>query len=1113
MRRNVFVLIVAIFNCIHIFSQFRELEYEKINTSNGLSNDNIQNIIQDNNGLIWFVTADGLNSYDGFDVRTYKGPRGTDITRDITNTRLSPNNNIYIFSSNGINIFDIDSKKFSKFEVPEQLIKNEQKIDDIQFEEDGSMWLISNKKPNLYHYQDGVVTPYEVFSNNISEIKSFKDSKSNLWIFAQNFGLYKFNVKERKSELVNLASLGLENSVSAVTEDSVGNIWIGIWKLGIMLIKNSNNLQNRPEGKFFNIQELTTKNSLIQIFCRSLAYQQEKNRIYAGHSSGYITIDIIDYESDRFRIEQHLPDFSNPDGFHANMLLSMLIDKEGIIWFGSSANGVNKLNYKKKKFTPLSSKNFIDLRFSWVHSILQFGNGKYLLGIQNSAIGVFDPTTDIVTPYRANPELLPLHEGYLNVPYCQLKTEINNTKSILFGTRYRGVWIISCNENYSEVTSVIKINERRIDGTRTIVQLDKNKYLFGCDKGVVLLNIADTDQPLTQENISFKFIPLLNNNDFSTSINKIYKDSKGIYWIAPKNKGLYKVSDFKNFQEKEIKFVHYNLDLTSPYSLHSKDIQTIYEDSKGRLWFGGIDAGLIRYDGEKDRFIEFTNEDGWPCQSVFSIIEDNNGLIWTGTDMGLIKFDPLQSLGEGLVRYTTDDGLPGNVFLPNSCIKDDKGNLLFGGNKGLNIFNPEKISYNTFIPPVVFTNLTIYSKKSAFGSFKINADTLKEVNGKKYLHLRHYEYAIRIEFTSLTYSNQTKNKFAYQLEGFDDNWIYRDASNRYAYYSNLKPGKYVFKVKAYNSDGLPGEVAEEIKITVRPPWWKTIPFYFILIFIVGAIARSIILNREQRTKRDKEILEKKLKEGEEELNKQKQALTEQSEELKKRDIAERDQKWFNKGMINVGDSITKSKENLNELSQVFLGELISYIGAVQGCIYLLNDDDETDKHLIFERDYGVSEQTYENIRVEIGENLIGTCFISNEKMLINDVPQGYTSISSGLGTSIPKQILLIPLVFDNKPIGVIEISTLESFSETKVNWVEKICEMYSSNIFTLKMHNKMTIMVESMQQQTEEMKAQEEELIHNMEELHTTNEEASRRENELLKQIKEKEETINSLMN
>ena len=1110
-------LILFLLSTVEILSQTSTLEYEKINTSNGLSNDNIHKIIQDDRGLIWIASADGLNSYNGFEVKTYKGPKGSDITRDVYNTRLSPDNKIYLFGNDGVNIFDILTQKFSKFEVPEQLVETKQEINDIQFEKDGSMWLLSNQRPNLYFFKDGKTTPYKVFGSNLNQkVKSFKDSNGDLWIYSTYRGVYKLDKKLNKTIFINLRSKGISNRTSSVCEDDKGNIWVAGWPWGIMKITNSINVQDTLIGRIFRGRELTPISHLNDIFINDIEFDPKRNCIYAGHSNGYVVINIDEYNPEFFQIEQYTPDFSDPDGLHSHLIQDIHRDNEGIVWFGSAASGVQMLNYNKKKFVAISPENFVNLRSSRVHSILPFGNGKYILGVLNSAVGVFDPNTNLVTKHTENPELQKIHEGYMNVAFSQIKTQIYDTNSIILGTRYRGVWILSCNDDFNEVTSVIKINRREINGTRTIAQLKENNYLIGCDAGVALLNIADTGFQLSSDDINFQFIRLHEDDGFNTLINKIFVDSKGNCWIAPNKKSLYKITDFKNYKPDKIEYTHYKMDLSSSSTLHSKNIQTIFEDSQGRLWIGGIDAGLMLYNYEEDEFTEFTKDEGWPSNSVFSIEEDNYGMIWVGTNMGLIKFNPSMTLNEGLIKYTTDDGLPGNVFIINSSSKDDDGNLLFGGNKGLSRFNPEKIEENTTVPPIVLTDITVYSKKNKTGSYIINADTLSIKDTKKSIRLRHFEYALRIEFSSLTYTNQYKNRFAFQLEGFDEDWQFRNTSERYAYYSNLKPGKYTFKVKAFNSDGLPNDDAEELLINIRPPWWKTIGFYIVLVILVIAISRTIILNREKRVKRDKEILEQKLKEGEKELKAQKDTLLEQTEELKKRDITESDLKWFNLGMVQVGDAIIKNKNDINTLTRAFLTELISYLDAIQGSIYILNDNDDDEKHLLLESGYGLPAHKLENKRIEIGENLVGACFKANKTMLIDDIPEGYVSISSSLGTSSPKQLLLIPLLSDENPIGVIELSSFNSFTDRQINWLKKIAETYTSNINTLRMNTKFSDLVERMQQQAEEMQAQDEELRQNMEEMQATNEEASRREKELLKineELIEKEKQLKEKIN
>ena len=142
------------------------------------------------------------------------------------------------------------------------------------------------------------------------------------------------------------------------------------------------------------------------------------------------------------------------------------------------------------------------------------------------------------------------------------------------------------------------------------------------------------------------------------------------------------------------------------------------------------------------------------------------------------------------------------------CFRGSDGTLYFGGNNGFNFFDPQQLKSNSQIAPVVITQ------------FKLFDSLVKGANESKEIVLNYDENYFSFEFASLSFYNPSKNKYAYQLEGVDKDWV-NSGSRRYAGYTNIDPGTYTFKVKGTNNDGIWNEKGTYITIIIKPPWWRT----------------------------------------------------------------------------------------------------------------------------------------------------------------------------------------------------------------------------------------------------------------------------------------------------
>ena len=276
------------------------------------------------------------------------------------------------------------------------------------------------------------------------------------------------------------------------------------------------------------------------------------------------------------------------------------------------------------------------------------------------------------------------------------------------------------------------------------------------------------------------------------------------------------------------------------------------------MWFGTT-KGLSRYSNETNNFKNYNETDGLSNNFVYGIAEDGDGNLWLSTNNGLSKFNPTD---QTFKNYYYEDGLQGNEFNQNAYARDPKtGRLLFGGLNGFNVFHPDSLTENSYVPPIVFTGYIRYNTDDEEGKPIFE----KGISERDSILLTYKDNIVSLEFAALSYYNNLMNQYRYKLEGFNENWI-QLGNNHTVTFTNLSPGDYNLRVIGSNSDGLWNEKGASLFIEVTPPWWRTNIAYtiygIIFIGILLGIRKFENDRREQKAKMRETELRMKATEAE-----------------------------------------------------------------------------------------------------------------------------------------------------------------------------------------------------------------------------------------------------------
>lgn len=240
-------------------------------------------------------------------------------------------------------------------------------------------------------------------------------------------------------------------------------------------------------------------------------------------------------------------------------------------------------------------------------------------------------------------------------------------------------------------------------------------------------------------------------------------------------------------------------------------------------------------------------------------------------------------------------------------------------------------------------------------------------------------------------------------------------------------------------------------------------------------------------------------------------LKKAEEEEKKRKIEDDQRNWAAQGVAMFSDILRKNNDDLEELSYDVISNMVKYTNSNQGGIFILNDNDRNNIVLEMTGCYAYDRKKFLKRTVEVGEGLVGRCYLEKEKIFLTEIPDDYIKITSGLGDDNPRCILLIPLIYNDIVYGIMEIASFTIFQEYEIQFIERISESIAASISTVKANIQTTQLLEQSQQQAEEMSSQEEEMRQNMEELRATQEQSARREEELRHEVEELKKRLQEL--
>lgn len=858
------------------FSQIHDLRFQHLSTSEGLPHSIVGCIYQDQKGCIWFGTANGLVKYDGYKLTVYKSV--------LNNSNSLSNNQIHKIAGDKM----------------------------------GNLWLATSKGLNKFNPETGIFNqylhdaknPHSILNDEITFLSV--DNLQRLWIYSKNNQLQLLDIKSNRFERITeqlRQELDLDHStISMLSADQFGNIWFGckrqLNKLFYARIF-SYSVKNKTLTEYPNATKINTYGtSEPHSFTALVSDKTDPGVVWLANNQGLVklavntakatlfnfpagysdmlsteTVTAICFESaDRIWLgtlnhglftfnpltekwgRQIKHNSSENNSLSNDNIQAIFADRNHNIWVPTLGGGVNKLCYEQKRFLTYNYKenNSTGINDKGIWSVYEDSQGNVWIGTTSKGIKVLNRKTGEIRHIK-------------NTPGQNNSMGTGNVGSICedeTGTIWAITWNGSLNRINKKSGEIKKYKGGNNDligwGFRTLLCYKTNYLLIGSlDVGLELFDIAKQKSERVMDKNG-----LLNNN----TIYSVHKDRTGKIWCGT-SKGLVWI----NMETGESKLYAYNA--ADKNSIQCNTIMAIYEENDTSLWLGSEGCGLYQLNKKNNKLINYSVESGLPSNDIYAIYKDKRNNIWVSTGNGISTFDRVS----GVFRnYDATDGIQGNEFYWGSHFQNAAGELFFGGSNGLTIFNPDSIMDNPYTPHTVLTEFRISNKIIKPGD-TVNRHVIltKNIEYTNNIRLTYNESDIYFEFAGLHFTSPTKIQYAYIMEGYDKDWKYTNAAKRFAEYTNLDAGSYIFRVKSTNNDGVWCKTEDEValSITITPPFWKTWWFRSLVTFLViGALLGFYFFRIRQIRKRNK-YLEITVKRRTLEIEKQKEKLQAQAENL------------------------------------------------------------------------------------------------------------------------------------------------------------------------------------------------------------------------------------------
>lgn len=797
--------------------------FHTLNLKNGLSQSSVMKVYQDSKGFMWFATRNGLNKYDGNSFQVYQhdnNNRSSLSHNHITDLLEDGHSNLWIGTISGLNRLNLVTNQMTAYDMEEtgKLFSIEEWINSLYMDRQLRLWIATNG--GLFYLDTSNECFYALpINNGLKYVLSVvQDYKENIWVGTMFDGVYVFD--KRMNLLYHLSkdntfSSLTDNHVTIIYEDADRQIWIGTRKSGL----------NKVDPSTYLVTRYTTDNSNIgNNYIRSIV--EYENRLIIGTFEGF---NVMDYSGNTLEKFTNFEDHRGGLGHFS--VYATYVDNANTLWVGTYGGGVSYSNPLNSRFVFYNPEEDLRTNFG-VFGAMDYQEVTNTLWIATEGGGLLsmDVTKNAFRHYLLQ-----------NQPERQ--SDQNIFKSVMVegnivwcgtnkGTLYRFDILkktFSLYYSFSNKEVSIYTIKRTADGSLWVGAADYTglcRFPPGSNVPEQTFPLADSTRHVFDSNRCF------------------FEIEPGIYLAGTHNRGMV----YYDSHTQTIRY--YNIRLEEPYRILSDYISDIIRDDNGNIWVATFGGGFYLFDKDEGIKETYTTADGLADNNITSLVWGNDRKLWFSTGRGISSFCPVT---KEFTNYTDHNEIQIYEFTPKGSFRLPDNRIFFSGSGGLLSFSPDYIRKNEFVPPVVFTQLAVNNKPVKIGDetgmLRMNDEQNYEVR------LKHGQNNFSISYAALNYLFPNQNRYAYMLEGYDKEW--NEAGGRKeAFYTNLRPGSYIFKVRASNNDGVWNEEGAVVFIRIRPPVWATWYAYLFYMMVLTAVSFAVYYYFHMKHKLERDLVEK-----------------------------------------------------------------------------------------------------------------------------------------------------------------------------------------------------------------------------------------------------------------
>jgi signal transduction histidine kinase/ligand-binding sensor domain-containing protein/DNA-binding response OmpR family regulator/HPt (histidine-containing phosphotransfer) domain-containing protein len=809
--------------------------FEHLTTRDGLSQSTVNAILQDSQGYVWLATESGLDRYDGNSIREYRRERGNDhgLASDyIWSMVEDARGDLWLATDGGgVARWERRTERFQQFRHDPAKANSlaSDAVRTLLIDPQGRIWagtldqgldVLDPKTGDVRHFRHREGDPRSLAADAVCVL--YADKRGRIWIGTDG-GLSRY--EPASDDFQNYAAGTGGDALSdmrirAIREDHTGALWIGTYRGGLDRLESDTGhftaFRHDP-----NDPRSLSRDRVLAVL------EDDAQRLWVATADG---LNLFDRASGGF--VRYGRDADNPQSLRDSDIMSLYQDRGGVLWVGTRGGGASHWNPRSWLFGHYRSDAFRDTQ---VNSFADDGNGKVWVGTVGAGLVEIDTRNHREQHYGASAD------GSARLTDDRIMSLLYDRKGVLWiGTMTGGLDRLDVGTGKHQVYRTAADDPASLpaNGVMALYQ-DRLGTLWVGTYGGGLASIDQISGKVTR----YPYGDGSSSSLSSSRAGAIVEDALGNLWIGTEGGGL------NLLDRKAGRFYTYRRDDRDRTSLSDNTVYALHLDHHGELWVGTAGGGLDRVIGSSAQpgAVRFENQSGLggiSSQVVYGIESDRDDRLWLSTNNGLARLEPHS---HSIKWFHQVHGLQDEEFNFNAHYQSADGTLFFGGNNGFNAFSPELITPSAPPPRVVLT--TAAKLNRVLAPQELPAPD-------RPLSLAYDDKLVTLDFAALDFTSPANNHFSYRLEGFDGGWIDAGPLHR-ATYTNLDAGRYVFRVRAANADGVWSTQELAVPVYVAPAPWKTpaarLVYLALGLLVIGYLWRLQRLRRARELRYSREL--------------------------------------------------------------------------------------------------------------------------------------------------------------------------------------------------------------------------------------------------------------------